>query len=123
MKDKTQETLREAGIVSFILETLETCKDHPEIIRKAMIAICALAQNHETLNDLIQEGTCEIVIDVSCEHLEKEEVLHQFVLTYLAFSETSEGLSRFSNKMRSTLTVHEMSLVVEQINNISEMDM
>ena len=122
MSDKTQQALREAGIVSFILETLVTCKDHPEIIKKAMIAICALAQNHETLNDLIQAGTCELVIDTSCEHLENEEVFHQFVLTYLAFSETPEGLSRFSNKMRSTLTVDEMSDVVEQMNNIAEMD-
>jgi len=122
MSDKTQEALREAGIVSFILETLETCKDHPEIIRKSMIAICALAQNHETRNDLIQAGTCELVIDTSCEHLENEEVLHQFVLTYLAFSETPEGLSRFSNKMRTTLTADELSAVVDKINTIEEMD-
>jgi len=122
MSDQTQESLREAGVVSFILDVIETCKDHPEIIKKAMIAICALAKNPATLNDLIQAGTCEIIIDASCEYLENKELLHQFVLTYLAFSETPEGLSRFSNKMRTTLTADELSAVVEQINTIEEMD-
>ena len=88
MSDQTQETLREAGVVCFILDVIETRKDHPEIIKKAMIAICALAKKPATLNELIQVGTCEMIIDV-CRSFKKKPKFSKKIKSLIKRNKTS----------------------------------
>jgi hypothetical protein len=110
-----QAQFREAGGIKTVLDTLENFKNEQKVVKSAIGAIAALANDETNRDILIDEGVCEKIVDVVHRYLYDPDILRNFVLAYVAISESETGKIRISDKMRSVFNDSEIAIVVEQL--------
>lgn len=117
-----QALVREAGGCTVVLDALIQHMEEPSIANRASRAIGAMAFDEESRKILVENGACELIIDTIQMYMENEDVLIPCCWCISVLANDPSALPIISEKMNSTLSEEEVSLVLSIISNISDYD-